>query len=1103
MNLYGDDDPFDFNTLSAPTTSGQPSTVLTDMEAGPQQTRKPAASISDTQPRPQTFDPRALLNPKAASASKSATSEADTNNGLNGVSYSDHGAAHLLENFHGLTSREDVPVAKRKITTSLHDESDDEDGRKKQKSQAKRGNAGIISEGLKEQRKKLAEESGPSSAPIDLTKDDDNDDVVFEGAQVVKQSPEEEVCLGVIDTSANAYRVPTAKSLSGVPKTLWPKIRVTYKRVPSQNHVIDLFDVANAKFGAMDIRAAAALSPLLDASGINKMRCMMHLTSRTRNNGEAAGMKISASLKMTVTIYAPRKHAQLIGKFLSQKQLFLRDPPEGNMKFNIVNPHNPQPFGPIRSAVQKSQTRPMSYMTRSVEEMRREANTMFDGLAKSEELGKMEPNTDVVRTKLMDHQKQGLSFMMEHERADFDEDEMPPSSLWRFKPKANGAPSWYHVITGLEVKEKPDPVQGGILADMMGLGKTLSIIALIAETKAAAKEFWRQKPDSDMELEYNARGTLIICPKSVLSNWNEQIGTHTVPGSLTVYNYHGTNRTRDTRTLSKYDVVLTSYNTAASEFSDTNKVRNALNSINWFRIVLDEAHSIRTQTTQVSKACCALYAERRWAVTGTPVQNSLTDLGALIKFLRIHPLDNLHAWTQHIMSPFKNGDVEVVQQLQLLVRSITLRRLKDKIDLSSRKEEIVELEFSEMERVLYTKFASVSRSQLNTITDGGNRLRGKAYAHVLKSIGRLRMISAHGRELLTEEDMKEIEDDDPNSAIVLDIGDEDGFDNPNEFVPDGQAYSLYKTMQDSEVDTCQCCSRRLGKKETAHITDSDDADSEDSYTETPEPDGDDFGGEQNVLGFLTPCYHLICTDCKEDYKGMCRMTTDFYYMCPHCSTYQRFGLKELTKYGLEHFLQERQKTGEARGSKWNEDTYSGPHTKVQYLLKGLENSQNETLPEGEPPIRSVVFSGWTTYLDLIGYALEKREIGYARLDGSMSVKARSKVIEDFQSDPRITVLLVSIKAGGQGLNFTAANKVYIMEPQFNPGVEQQAADRVHRLGQKRAVVIQHLIMKDSIEEKILELQKKKEALAQMSMDKKRSKAEENRTRLADLKALFK
>lgn len=741
-----------------------------------------------------------------------------------------------------------------------------------------------------------------------------------------------------------------------------------------------------------------------------------------------------------------------------------------------------------------------NHVPRTTEEIKREAETMFDNLAKDEDLPAMESNPEVISTPLMPHQKQALEFLMTHER-DYDGEEIPSHSLWRSKVKDNGQPTWYHVITGLEIYEKPEPVRGGILADMMGLGKTLSILALIAATKSDAARFRQERPDDD-DVDRNARGTLIICPKSVLSNWQEQIIQHTVPKSITVYAYHGSNRMQDTSKLSRYDVVLTSYNTAAAELQDGNRVRKALSRLNWFRIVLDEGHQIRTQTTKVSKACCALYAQRRWAVTGTPVQNSLYDLGALIKFLRIQPLDHPQTWTQYIMSPFKNGDTGVIQQLQLLVSSITLRRGKKTIGLLERNEEITRLDFSESEKFLYKAFATTCRTHFHNITGGGSQLRGKAYAHVLKSIGRLRAICAHGREMLNEEDMKEIEGDDQSNAIVIDVGDEPGFGDEDDFTPDSQAYSLFKVMQDSEMDKCTLCNRKLGKQiasdDVVDLSNESDASSDE---EEPEE-------EPDLLAYLTPCFHLICTHCREQWDEACQksLTVDRHYTCPYDESYQHIGMKPLTRHGYENHLDEKKQSEKLpTAAKWDAESYSGPHTKVEALLHDLEESAIETnaLPPGEPPIRSVVFSGWTAYLDLIEFALKSRNIGYARLDGSMSIKQRTQAMDTFKTDDRVVVMLVSIKAGGQGLNFTAANKCYVMEPQFNPGVEAQAVDRVHRLGQTRPVFIKHFIMNDSVEEGILKLQRKKEALAQISMDRKRNKLEENKARMDDLRELFK
>jgi SNF2 family DNA or RNA helicase len=163
----------------------------------------------------------------------------------------------------------------------------------------------------------------------------------------------------------------------------------------------------------------------------------------------------------------------------------------------------------------------------------------------------------------------------------------------------------------------------------------------------------------------------------------------------------------------------------------------------------------------------------------------------------------------------------------------------------------------------------------------------------------------------------------------------------------------------------------------------------------------------------------------------------------------------------------------------------------------------------EPPIKSVVFSGWTSHLDLIQIALEDNNIAYTRLDGKMSRMARSAALDTFRTDRSIPVILVSIMAGGLGLNLTTGNKVYVMEPQYNPAAEAQAIDRVHRLGQKREVETVRYIMNDSFEEKMLELQDKKKKLASLSMDREGGgraaigKEEATRKRLEDLRSLFK
>ncbi len=129
--------------------------------------------------------------------------------------------------------------------------------------------------------------------------------------------------------------------------------------------------------------------------------------------------------------------------------------------------------------------------------------------------------------------------------------------------------------------------------------------------------------------------------------------------------------------------------------------------------------------------------------------------------------------------------------------------------------------------------------------------------------------------------------------------------------------------------------------------------------------------------------------------------------------------------------------------------------------------------------KCIVFSQWTSFLDLIEPELNKNGIKFVRLDGS--TRDRGAVVEQFQDDAGPPVILSSLKAGGTGLNLTAADHVFLLDPWWNPAAEDQAADRAHRIGQTRPVTVYRLIAKDTIEEGILALQAKKRELADIAL----------------------
>jgi superfamily II DNA or RNA helicase len=151
---------------------------------------------------------------------------------------------------------------------------------------------------------------------------------------------------------------------------------------------------------------------------------------------------------------------------------------------------------------------------------------------------------------------------------------------------------------------------------------------------------------------------------------------------------------------------------------------------------------------------------------------------------------------------------------------------------------------------------------------------------------------------------------------------------------------------------------------------------------------------------------------------------------------------------------------------------AGSSSKIEMLLEALEDAA----ADGH---RALVFSQWTSLLDLVEPHLARAGIRFTRLDGK--TKDRAAVVSDFQSEGGPPVMLVSLKAGGTGLNLTAADHVFLLDPWWNPAVEDQAADRAHRIGQDRPVMVYRLVAKDTVEERIFALQAKKRALADVAL----------------------
>ena len=182
---------------------------------------------------------------------------------------------------------------------------------------------------------------------------------------------------------------------------------------------------------------------------------------------------------------------------------------------------------------------------------------------------------------------------------------------------------------------------------------------------------------------------------------------------------------------------------------------------------------------------------------------------------------------------------------------------------------------------------------------------------------------------------------------------------------------------------------------------------------------------------------------------------------------QRVGVRKSAIHVLEALLRLRQAA--CHPGLLDKQRTKASSSKLDTLLEQID----EVIAGGH---MALVFSQFTSLLAIVRNHLDRRKVVYEYLDGR-TTKRQAKV-ERFQADPDYPLFLISLKAGGSGLNLTAAAYVFILDPWWNPAVEAQAVDRAHRIGQQQHVFAYRLITRDTVEEKVLQLQEQKRELAE-------------------------
>ncbi|EEC76859.1 hypothetical protein OsI_15041 [Oryza sativa Indica Group] len=672
------------------------------------------------------------------------------------------------------------------------------------------------------------------------------------------------------------------------------------------------------------------------------------------------------------------------------------------------------------------------------------------GTAETYDLEEAEPPSTLVSV-LKPYQKEALFWMSQLEKGiDADQAKKTLHPCWSaYKIVDKRAPAVYvNVFTGeatTQFQSVTQSARGGILADAMGLGKTVMTIALIlSNPRGEIEQDKRGTRDRDTMAQTSRSsvrgGTLIICPMALLGQWKDELEAHSAPGALSVFVYYGGDRTTDLRFMAQHSVVLTTYGVLQS--AHKNDGSSIFHRIDWYRVVLDEAHTIKSPRTKAARAAYELTSHCRWCLTGTPLQNNLEDLFSLLCFLHVEPWGDASWWNKLIQRPYENGDERGLKLVRAILRPLMLRRTKETKDkmgnpilvLPPANIEIVECEQSEDERDFYEALFRRSKVQFDKFVAQGSVLNN--YANILELLLRLRQCCDHPFLVISRADTQKYTDLDELAQRFLDGVQRDS---ARRSAPPSQAYveEVVEEIRQGATTECPICLE--------------------SASDDP---------------VLTPCAHRMCRECL-----LSSWRTPSGGPCPLCRS-------PITKSELITLPSQCRFQVDPENN-WKDSC------KVIKLIKILEGLQ-------EKREKSIVFSQFTSFFDLLEVPFNQKGIKFLRFDGKLSQKHREKVLKEFSESKDKLVLLMSLKAGGVGLNLTAASNVFLMDPWWNPAVEEQAIMRIHRIGQKRAVQVRRFIVKDTVEERMQKVQACKQRMISGALtdDEVRS------ARIEQLKMLF-
>ncbi|KAJ5199656.1 hypothetical protein N7491_009546 [Penicillium cf. griseofulvum] len=655
------------------------------------------------------------------------------------------------------------------------------------------------------------------------------------------------------------------------------------------------------------------------------------------------------------------------------------------------------------------------------------------------------------------------------------------------------AAAWMRVRENAE--EEPN---GGLLCDEMGLGKTLTVLATIAHEKFPGR---------------SKAPTLIIVPRSLVSQWIDQISMHCVKsiGNSLLEHYAGarTGQRDVVKAMEKRLIVITTYEEVCSSHPKLkipvtiksqeeheawraqkyNRRAGPLHKVDWHRIVLDEAHVIKNKDCATSLAVRALKGRFKWAISGTPLHNGVEELYPYLHFIFTSQRMEYEAF----LRKYSNGLDNILKTV--LHRSTYSTRILGKpiVTLPGINNRVVEVELCSAEKFLYREIQDLGTAMISGLAD----TKQKQKKCILTVILMLRMFVSH--PLLSQKVLETV----LNQRVIKELramAQQNGQDVANsqseiiinlilaavdKVTPRPKPPGDFEELRDIYWERIVQIRQKKG--------------TEGEYLRRICPRCKDLVDETKAF-VVTSCQHIYCKACFDDLPDQGGKTDTVTRVCSICEKsiewagYSDDAPKDSSK-------KRKKPTPKKKGT-----TFSKKRAKKSFMKDVLlrdpsddewdEPGDNEAdwvseigdrMPSAktiavrdlvanwvkdDEDTKIVIFTQFLKTAQLLEFMCEEQGWKYSLVHHREGI-SREKQIEQFGKEKDIRIMISSLKTGGIGLNLTMANKCILVDPWWNEAIQDQAYCRLYRIGQPRVVEYVQIVAKGSIDRWMINLQKEK------------------------------